>query len=1221
MSHRKRNLVRRFTFDRVYTASSTQFTIYNEVVAPIVEEVLQGYNCTVFAYGQTGTGKTYTMEGDARSETRKGIIPRAVQHIFTSLQELGVDFTVHVTNLEIYNEEIHDLLATGPEAKPVRLYDETSSKRGIVIANATTAHVADVGDVLGVLERSMARRVTAATNLNDASSRSHCVFIVQIRTKEVTADGAEVIKVGKLYLVDLAGSENMTRAGTDASDVRKKEAASINQSLSTLGRVIDQLCQEASYVPYRDSKLTRLLQESLGGRSKTCIIATISPAVTSLDETLSTLDYAYRARNIRNTPEANQTVTKRRLLQEQEQELASLRRQLRAQREKDGVYVDAAQYGLLEAELERRRGRVDELEARIAQTEEELREVEMLMRESERRAARAEDEAARAQSRLEETAGRLEETAQWLAAAKGAVARQERELARQRQTEGELRASALALVRHYRTAIAHVEALHAKLERVAAADAAHRRSADLYRRSIADRAARVARSVADYTARNSADVDALKGVITSFAADRAKELSDAENTARELADGISKTVSLVFGDANRDTSGTLTNGGSTLGSSTDESIKNGDNTNGFDNNGEGNNTGSTTISTAATTEATPTQPADLQERKKEALAFEEMRTRASKDAAAVDAELQTAVGRVRALAATLHDAAARLGAEAAAALDGWEARVDALRAQGDACAGETARLCAALAADADVAAQEHARSCAAAVAGLDDVAAAQSRALEEARRALRTQIDAQLAALADTQARVLADAQAALRAQLADCAAQTVDRVRTIAHSTAEAVTAQTRALANEGIAPWCARAGAVAALGAHVDAHCAGAGDAAQQQVMPMLEDALHTAQQQLGTLTAGLDCGVRACTAASEARAQALRTGVDAHCSADSAALNGLADTLAKARGACEGDKSASLADAVGALGKEAGNAVNALDRTVQEARREADTALAFTPAAATGATPQRRRFPQDACRVFLAPVASAAGDDTKGTSPLTASPALSLSSPPSPSLSPSLSSPSLSQSSLPGAAVSLVEEGDCAVPNATAVPTAPKEDVSAATSAGTATAMEDDPMGQEGDSSGSGSRASEEGTGQRAPSRSNSSTGDRPSSSTTGRGSGHRTGVGTGASTSTGRSATGTAAGTAPGALQRGTRHAHHSTAKAPTAERRAVSAVRNRPAATTRTQTSTATAGTAGAPATKRVRHTAHGGSATTTTASGSTLRGRSTATGSTAGRKS
>ena len=197
--------------------------------------------------------------------------------------------------------------------------------------------IRSLAQVMGILEKGSRKRQTAETMMNATSSRSHTVFTITVHIKEVTKEGDEVLRTGKLNLVDLAGSENIGRSG--ARDQRAVEAGKINQSLLTLGRVITSLVEHAGHVPYRESKLTRLLQDSLGGRTKTSIIATVSPAAVNYEETVSTLDYANRAKNITNRPEINQRLNKAEMLKSYETELTKLKKDWKQVNDSNGVYI------------------------------------------------------------------------------------------------------------------------------------------------------------------------------------------------------------------------------------------------------------------------------------------------------------------------------------------------------------------------------------------------------------------------------------------------------------------------------------------------------------------------------------------------------------------------------------------------------------------------------------------------------------------------------------------------------------------------------------------------------------------------------------------------------------------------------------------------------------------------------------------------------------------
>ncbi|OIW11363.1 hypothetical protein TanjilG_19619 [Lupinus angustifolius] len=342
----------------VFGPSSRQKDLYEQAVTPIVNEVLEGFNCTIFAYGQTGTGKTYTMEGECKRSKSgpngelppgAGVIPRAIKQIFDTLESQNDEYSVKVTFLELYNEEITDLLAP-EELSKVSLEEKQKKqlplmedgKGGVLVRGLEEEVVANASEIFTLLERGSSKRRTAETLLNKQSSRSHSLFSITIHIKEATPEGEELIKCGKLNLVDLAGSENISRSG--ARENRAREAGEINKSLLTLGRVISALVEHLGHVPYRDSKLTRLLRDSLGGRTKTCIIATVSPAVHCLEETLSTLDYAHRAKNIRNKPEVNQKMMKSTLIKDLYGEIERLKGEVYATREKNGVYIPKERY-------------------------------------------------------------------------------------------------------------------------------------------------------------------------------------------------------------------------------------------------------------------------------------------------------------------------------------------------------------------------------------------------------------------------------------------------------------------------------------------------------------------------------------------------------------------------------------------------------------------------------------------------------------------------------------------------------------------------------------------------------------------------------------------------------------------------------------------------------------------------------------------------------------
>jgi len=360
-----------FAFDRVYSQDSSQPEVYESTARASVMSTLQGYNATILAYGPTGTGKTYTMEGcRAVAGDGRGIIPRSMEEIFQHIRHCRGPqsrFLVRASYLQIYNEVISDLL------KPERtqLVVREDRRRGVFVEGLSEWLCRSPAEVQTLMEHGSAARATAQTAANDASSRSHAVFIVVLeQSEELAAEGparsAESeraagpearrrVRVGRLNLVDLAGSERPRLTG--ATGQRLEETKKINQSLSALGNVISALTERRprQHVPYRDSKLTRLLEDSLGGNCRTTMMAMVSPAAEAFAESLSTLKFAHRAKAIRNSPQVNEDVDQRTLLRRYEAELRRLRSELRERGQGDVI----GRRQLLELEEGRRRAEED----------------------------------------------------------------------------------------------------------------------------------------------------------------------------------------------------------------------------------------------------------------------------------------------------------------------------------------------------------------------------------------------------------------------------------------------------------------------------------------------------------------------------------------------------------------------------------------------------------------------------------------------------------------------------------------------------------------------------------------------------------------------------------------------------------------------------------------------------------------------------------------------
>ncbi len=342
-----KNEAKTFPFDYVYPMETTQREVYDQVAFPIVDSIFQGYNGTVFAYGQTGCGKTFTMMGIVTDPNLKGIIPNAFSHIFGFIKTEGESkkFLVRCSFVEIYNEEIRDLL--GDSTKKLDIKE--NPKKGTYVRDLTYINIKDSNDIEKCLAKGNKNRHVGQTSMNDQSSRSHSLFTVYLEIEEKGQDGNGRIKSGKLNLVDLAGSERVGK--TNATGQTFDEGKKINLSLTALGSVIDALSSNRKYIPYKDSKLTRLLADSLGGNTKTVMFANISPASYNYDETLGTLRYASRAKLIKNAPKVNED-PKDALLKQYEEEIKALKEKLANGGEMPGEIEEIEEYEEEEEENE-----------------------------------------------------------------------------------------------------------------------------------------------------------------------------------------------------------------------------------------------------------------------------------------------------------------------------------------------------------------------------------------------------------------------------------------------------------------------------------------------------------------------------------------------------------------------------------------------------------------------------------------------------------------------------------------------------------------------------------------------------------------------------------------------------------------------------------------------------------------------------------------------------
>ncbi|XP_068805446.1 kinesin heavy chain [Struthio camelus] len=292
-----------YVFDRVLPPNTTQEQVYNACAKQIVKDVLEGYNGTIFAYGQTSSGKTHTMEGKLHDPQLMGIIPRIAHDIFDHIYSMdeNLEFHIKVSYFEIYLDKIRDLL----DVSKTNLAVHEDKNRVPYVKGCTERFVSSPEEVLDVIDEGKANRHVAVTNMNEHSSRSHSIFLINIKQENVET---EKKLSGKLYLVDLAGSEKVSKTGAEGAVL--DEAKNINKSLSALGNVISALAEGTkTHVPYRDSKMTRILQDSLGGNCRTTIVICCSPSIFNEAETKSTLMFGQRAKTIKNTVSVNLELT------------------------------------------------------------------------------------------------------------------------------------------------------------------------------------------------------------------------------------------------------------------------------------------------------------------------------------------------------------------------------------------------------------------------------------------------------------------------------------------------------------------------------------------------------------------------------------------------------------------------------------------------------------------------------------------------------------------------------------------------------------------------------------------------------------------------------------------------------------------------------------------------------------------------------------------------
>ncbi|XP_049824804.1 osmotic avoidance abnormal protein 3 isoform X2 [Aethina tumida] len=443
-----------FTFDSTYDQDSSTENIYNDICYPLIESVLEGYNATIFVYGQTGCGKSFTMEG-LKNGSQKGVISRTFDHIFEAIAvTTGVKYLALVSYLEIYNEQIRDLLQPSEKiTNSNSLNLKETPNEGVTVPGLTSHPVHNASECENFLNMGSKNRMIGATLMNQNSSRSHSIFTISIEQLS-NVNNNESIRKGKLNLVDLAGSERQTKTG--ATGERLKEATKINLSLSALGNVISALVDgKAKHIPYRDSKLTRLLQDSLGGNTKTLMIACISPSDRDYIETLSTLRYANRAKNISNKPKVNED-PKDTILRQYQEEIERLKSLLGDQKPQNYLEIEDLTNEPVEEKLDEKRDQLlkeyqEEMrklkslhETEKTEKENVLKQIENIREEYERNIQQLNEEKASKACSQEEIVKRIEVLKAAMIGGEKAGDKELSERRKRKKQEAEKRASVIA---------------------------------------------------------------------------------------------------------------------------------------------------------------------------------------------------------------------------------------------------------------------------------------------------------------------------------------------------------------------------------------------------------------------------------------------------------------------------------------------------------------------------------------------------------------------------------------------------------------------------------------------------------------------------------------------------------------------------------------------------------------------------------------------------------
>ena len=359
---------RNYDFDGTFDQDCKQVDIFEQVAKPCLDNTFRGYNSAILAYGQTGTGKTYTMRSDPKHPVHKGIIPRSAEYIFEKIaKDTSRIYTVEAQFVQIYRDQLGDLMMEGGKDKVDIRYEATE---GVSLPGCTVTELTSAEQFMKYFDEGDSRRVVMATAMNPESSRGHSALVVRISSKPADEDDCGARMSSKVTFIDLAGYERFSKTGiSNANPIQKDEAKTINASLLALGHVVTSLSNNDKHIPWRNAKLTRLLQDSIGGRSRTSIILTCGPSSEHLHESTNTLQFGQRAMAVKVQAKVTSTVDYEKLAAKLQELLNEKDKQI------SGLEIKLAESNAQREELLQRHGRdEDELRARQHAQLEQLRE-------------------------------------------------------------------------------------------------------------------------------------------------------------------------------------------------------------------------------------------------------------------------------------------------------------------------------------------------------------------------------------------------------------------------------------------------------------------------------------------------------------------------------------------------------------------------------------------------------------------------------------------------------------------------------------------------------------------------------------------------------------------------------------------------------------------------------------------------------------------------------